>query len=30
MTHELKILPEYYEKVKAGNKNFLLEPRIKL
>lgn len=24
MTHELKILPEYYEEVKAGNKNFEL------
>lgn len=22
MLHELKILPEYYEEVKAGNKNF--------
>lgn len=24
MTHELKILPEYYEEVKCGNKNFEL------
>lgn len=24
MVHELKILPEYYEEVKAGNKNFEL------
>ena len=24
MTHELKILPQYYEEVKAGNKNFEL------
>lgn len=24
MTHELKILPLYYEEVKAGNKNFEL------
>lgn len=24
MLHELKILPEYYEEVKAGNKNFEL------
>lgn len=24
MIHELKILPEYYEEVKAGNKNFVL------
>ena len=24
MIHELKILPQYYEEVKAGNKNFEL------
>lgn len=24
MVHELKILPKYYEEVKAGNKNFEL------
>ena len=24
MTHELKILPQYYEEVKCGNKNFEL------
>lgn len=24
MIHELKILPEYYEEVKCGNKNFEL------
>lgn len=24
MTHELQILPQYYEEVKAGNKNFEL------
>ncbi len=24
MTHELKILPEYYEEVECGNKNFEL------
>ncbi len=24
MTHELKILPEYYEEVNCGNKNFEL------
>ncbi len=24
MMHELKILPKYYEEVKAGNKNFEL------
>lgn len=24
MTHELKILPQYYDEVKAGNKNFEL------
>ena len=24
MIHELKILPEYYEEVKSGNKNFEL------
>lgn len=24
MVHELKILPQYYEEVKAGNKNFEL------